>query len=70
MSGIGRFEQSKNLRVLRYMRADSAATMNCVNCHNAPEATLELFARRDVPDQGSRRQQCDALESEPTPQKK
>lgn len=43
---VWRFEQSNNLRVLRYMQADAAANLSCVNCHNALEASPEVFARR------------------------
>ncbi|OGB23002.1 MAG: hypothetical protein A3I66_08235 [Burkholderiales bacterium RIFCSPLOWO2_02_FULL_57_36] len=41
-----RFEVVNGVRTLRYMRADAASNMSCVNCHGAHEKSPETLARR------------------------
>jgi diguanylate cyclase (GGDEF)-like protein len=43
---VWRFEMLKGVRTLRYMQADPASNMNCVNCHNALEQSAPIAARR------------------------
>lgn len=44
---VWRFEaQSDGARVLRYLRADPAAQMSCVNCHNSYESRAEIRKQR------------------------
>lgn len=43
---VWRFENVDGVRTLRYMRADPASNMSCVNCHNKFERSPEIFARR------------------------
>jgi signal transduction histidine kinase len=43
---VSRIETQKGQRVLRYLSADPAAQMSCVNCHNAYENTPSLIATR------------------------
>lgn len=43
---ISRFEVQDGQRVLRFLSADPAAQMSCVNCHNAYEKTPKITALR------------------------
>lgn len=43
---IYRFEEQNGQRVLRYLAADPASQMSCVQCHNAYEQLPETVARR------------------------
>lgn len=43
---VWRFETVAGQRTLRYMRADSASSMSCVNCHNQYEARVDMATLR------------------------
>ena len=47
-----RFEQIDGVRTLRYMKADPAAEMTCVECHNKKEQELATRERREYSGQG------------------
>lgn len=45
---VWRFELKDGKKILRYLRADAASQMSCVDCHNNYENKPEIIARRNA----------------------